>query len=146
MADMIRRDYSTNWEAFVERVISLFNAGKSEAEISAEFGDVYVEWQGVVSEVKLSEEYAPGVAMAMNAELNPLKKGKVLRADYLFLNVEPQSASAWAGCKVGDRVSFRAKISKASGPFSEIQLSEFDGDPEVVLMVGLYECEFIAVV
>ncbi len=143
---MIRREYLTSWTAFVERVIALFDAGKNEAEISAEFGGSHIEWEGVVSEIKLREEYAPGVAIAMNTKLSPLAKGKVLRADYLFLNVRSESTSTWAGCTVGDRIRFSAKIAKAPGPFQEIQLSEFDGDPEVVLMVGLYECEFIAVI
>lgn len=142
----MKQEYLTNWMGFVERIISLFDMGKGEIEISAQFGGVQVEWEGVVTDIKLNEEYAPGVAVAMNPGSFPLAKGKVLRTDYLFLNVDSKSASAWTGCKIGDRVRFRAKISKALGPFPEIQLSEFDGDPEVVLLVGLYDCDFLAVI
>jgi hypothetical protein len=52
-------------------------------------------------------------------------------------------AAQWKSCKVGDIVQFKATIAKAPGPFPEIQLSIEEKDPEILLMVGLYECELM---
>lgn len=136
----------TNWLMFIDYIVSLFDSGQAEIDISQEFSGKSVEWQGYIAEIKLGEEYSPGVALAMKPESVPMSKGKVLRADHLFLNTNEKTRSSWSGCKVGDKVKFRAVIAKAAGPFPEIQLSVDVEDPEVLLMVGLYECELISVI
>ncbi len=132
-----------SWEEFLAQISMLFDSGKSEAEISDHFAGSSVEWEGVVTEVKLSEEYAPGIALSMHPETFPLAGGKVMRADYQYLNIDPDRCFDWSQCAVGDKIRFSAKISKSEGPFPAIQISEFDGDLEVVLMIGLYDCALL---
>jgi hypothetical protein len=134
----------TDWKKFVAQIATLYNERKNEIDISAEFSGHCVEFQGVITEMKLDEKFASGIAISMQPENFPLANGKVLRSDYLFLNVDPERASDWKKCKVGDRVKFSARINKSPGPFPEIQLSEFEGDPEVILMIGLYECMLLS--
>jgi len=143
---MTKNNYLTNWVIFIDYIVSLFDSGRDEIDISQEFRGGNVEWEGHIAEIKLDEEYSPGVALAMKPETLPMSKGKVLRADYLFLNTNEKTRSSWSGCRVGDKVKFRAVIAKAAGPFPEIQLSVDDEDPEVLLMMGLYECELISVI
>ncbi|NOT88816.1 MAG: hypothetical protein HOP03_11610 [Lysobacter sp.] len=137
----MRHDYLADWDAFVRVIISMIEAGHDEASISERFNGLMVEWSGVIIEIKLNEEFAPGVAVSMDTGIFPISNGKSLRADYLFLNIRPSDSSDWKNCKIGDRIRFRAKISRALGPFPGVQLSEFDDDPEIILMLGLYECQ-----
>lgn len=135
------QDYLNNWLIFVEYIVSMFNKGVSEDDISKEFSGCKVSWKGVISEIKLDEEYAPGVSISMAPELTKMKRGKLLRADHLFLNVDEKNKVKWEKFSAGDEITFTARVTKSSGPFPEIQLSEDDEDPEVLLMIGLYECE-----
>jgi hypothetical protein len=136
----------TSWDDFVKSVATLFDDGESEEGISEKFRGALVEWEGQIVDMKLDEKFASGIAISMTPEEYPLSKGRTLRADYLFLNVGYKEREAWEKCKVGSKIRFGAIISKAPGPFAEIQLSEFEGDPEVVLMIGLYECNLLAVI
>lgn len=139
-------DLLTDWLSFLKYITSQIDNGRSEFDISNEFGGKIVEWDGCIADIKLNEKYSPGIALIMKPEILPLSKGKILRADHLFLNVDERTRSSWNGCKVGDKVKFKAVIAKTFGPFPEIQLSEDKGDPEILLMVGLYDCELISVV
>ncbi|WNO10288.1 hypothetical protein [Teredinibacter sp. KSP-S5-2] len=130
-----------DWKDFIKAVVALYEKGRSEQDISSEYSGCSVAWKGIVSDIKLDEEFSPGIAMSMEPETTPMSKGKVLRSDHLFLNVDENTSASWKGCSIGDSVSFTATISKASGPFPEIQLSEDDEDPEVLLMIGLYGCQ-----
>lgn len=131
------------WVEFVEAIALLYENGKTEADISPQFDGKRIAGNGSILEVKLFEEYAPGIALSMQPETISLANDRLLRADYLFLNIDADSAHAWKKCKAGDEVRFRATIATSIGPFPVVQFSEFDGDPEIVLMVGLQECEFI---
>lgn len=133
-----------SWANFLEAIVSLYGNGKTEAEISLQFDGKRIEGNGRVLELKFFEEYAPGIALSMQPETICIANDKLLRADYMFLNIDANSANAWKDCKVGDEILFRATIATSSGPFPAVQLSEFDGDPEIVLMVGLQKCEFLA--
>jgi hypothetical protein len=143
VASTMNYDHLTDWSMFVREIISMIEAGHGDASISERFNGLVVEWSGVVVEIKLDEEFAPGIAVSMDPEILPISSGKLLRTDYLFLNINPSDSSDWKKCIVGDKITFRAKISKAPGPFPEIQLSEFDDDPEIILMIGLYECQIM---
>lgn len=79
----------------------------------------------------------------MQPETIRLANDRLLRADYMFLNIDADCAHAWKKCKAGDEVRFRATIATSIGPFPAVQFSELDGDPEIVLMLGLQECELI---
>ena len=136
---MNNKECLSNWLLFIEEIVSLFNSGVSESEISKIFSGREVTWEGTISEIKLNEEYAPGVSILMTPELTKMKHGKLLRADHLFLNVDNESKADWEKREVGDKVKFTSTIVKSSGPFPEIQLSEDDDDPEVILMIGLYK-------
>jgi hypothetical protein len=135
----------TSWKDFFRNVATLFDHGERDSEISERFRGARVEWEGRIVDLKLDEEFAPGIALSMNPEEYPLSAGKTLRADYLFLNITSKERATWRNCKIGNNVKFSARISKSFGPFAEIQLSEFDDDPEVVLMVGLYESTLTAI-
>lgn len=130
------------WQEFIGDIASFFEQGADESEISSRFLGACIEGSGVVLEIKLSEKYASGVALKMSPEtIDMPKKHKVLRCDYIFLSVEEGSKRDWVGCRVGETVGFRAKIPGSNGPFSAIRLSEYDGEPEVILMMKLRECE-----
>lgn len=138
------REALTNWEAFVGDVARLFDQGERDIEISKKFSGASVKWEGRVVDIKVDEKFAPGIALSMTPEKYPLSAGKTLRSDYLFLIINPKEKFAWRNCRVGDKVEFSAKISKSFGPFTEIRLSEYDDDPEVLLMVGLHEPVLVA--
>lgn len=134
----------TSWEAFVGDVAKLFDQGERDIEISKKFSGASVKWQGKVIEIKIDEKFAPGIALSMTPENYPLSVGKTLRSDYLFLIINPKEKSAWRNCRIGDNIEFSAKISKSFRPFTEIRISEYDGDLEVLLMVGLHEPVLVA--
>lgn len=140
---MTRQDYLTDWSTFIEHIGMLIHNGVSDSEISKKLRDKQVIWEGCIAEIKLYEDHSPGVALSMNPERKALSNGKILRTDHLFLNISEGAVSEWAGCKVGDIVRFKATIVKSNSPFLEIQLSECDDDPEILLMIGLYDCHFI---
>jgi len=144
VASTMDHDYLTDWGAFVRAIISMIEAGHDEASISEKLNGHMVEWSGVIVGIKLNEEFAPGVAVSMAPGIFPISSGKLLRADYLFLNINPSDSLGWKNCNIGDSIKFRAKISKASRPFPEIQLSEADDDLEIILMIGLYECQIMS--
>jgi hypothetical protein len=143
---MTTSEYLTSWLAFTQYIVSMFEGGETEADISEALSGSDVMWVGCISEMKIDEEYSPGVALNMEPAITGMTKGRKLRSDYLFLNIDDKTVQSWKGCKAGDRVRFKATIAKASGPFHEIQLSEDDEDPEVLLMVGLYDCKLIEAV
>ena len=140
---MLAMDYLNDWGLFIKKVASMFEAGASEVDISKELSGEDVCWEGKITEVKLGEEYAPGVALRMKPAFLQMNQGKTLRADYLFLNTENVSESSWKECRVGDVVKFKATIRKSEGPFPAVQLSVDDEDPEILLMVRLYERELV---
>ena len=88
----------------------------------------------------------PGVDINMGNELLRMSNGKVLRYDHIALSVPQKFIENWRQTNIGDTVRFKAKIPLKSGLFPKISLSEFDGDPEVVLMLGLVNCELIGIV
>lgn len=140
---MKNNEYLYNWSDFVCQIAELFNEGASEKEISQAFSGSKITWVGKIADIKLKEKYSPGVAMNMVPAHTQLGNNKVLRSDYLFLRVSSVTENSWATCNIGDVVRFNAVISKVAGPFPEIQLSVSENDPEVLLMMGLYDCEFI---
>lgn len=131
--------FSGDWAAFMERVASMLRAGRDEASISSEFSGVLVTWKGKVLEKKLHEQYAQGVSLEMRPGVVALDHGKILRGDYLFVNVSNEHREEWRDIPVGAEVVFTAKVAKATGPFPEIQVSEVEGEPELILMVGAYQ-------
>lgn len=136
--------YLENWSMFLEYICSLFESGQSENEISREFSGKRVIWEGCIADIKLEEEYTPGISLTMKPGAYPLSQGKILLADHLFLNIDENTIPTWQGCKVGKNIKFSGVIDKTAGPFPEIQLSEDKEDPEILLMIGLYECELIS--
>lgn len=131
--------FSGDWAAFMERIASMLRAGRDESSISNEFSGAFVAWKGKVLEKKLHEEYAQGISLEMSPGVVALDNGKVLRGDYLFVNVSNEHREEWRDIPVGAEVVFTAKIAKAAGPFPEIQVSQVEGDPELILMVGAYQ-------
>lgn len=123
----------------MESVASMLRAGRDESSISTEFSGALVSWKGKVLEKKLHEEYAQGVSLEMSPGIVALDQGKVLRGDYLFVNVSNEHIDEWRDTPVGTEVVFTAKVTKAAGPFPEIQFSEIEGEPELILMVGAYQ-------
>ena len=130
-----------SWKNFIASIISLYGKGFNDEKISAEFADSEVVWRGEVDDVKVNEEYAPGVAINMHPELFKINEARNLRADYLFLNVADDKKQLWKNIKKGEKITFRAVIAKSPGPFSAVQLSIDEDDPEVLLMLGLYDAE-----
>ena len=130
-----------NWQSFVAEVISLFEEGFDEEKISRKFTGSEVVWSGEVEDVKVHEEYAPGVAINMHPGLFKVDKSRNLRADYLFLNVADDGKQLWENIEKGERITFKAVIAKSAGPFPAIQLSVDEDDPEILLMLGLCNAE-----
>jgi hypothetical protein len=92
------------WKNFIDEVALMHGKGFSDSEISLHFFGALIEGEGVVVESKLSEEYAPGIALEMRPETVQLpKKNKVLRCDHLFLIIEPDSNRKWMGCSIGEK-------------------------------------------
>lgn len=131
--------FSGDWAAFMARIASMLRAGCDESSISSEFSGAVVTWEGKVLEKKMHEEYAQGISFEMSPGVVALDHGKVLRGDYLFVNVSNEHREEWRDIPVGAEVVFTAKVAKAAGPFPEIQVSEVDGEPELILMVGAYQ-------
>ena len=131
--------FSGNWAAFMECVASMLRADCDELSISREFSGAVVTWKGKVLEKKLHEQYAQGVSLEMRPGVVALDHGKVLRGDYLFVNVSSEHRDEWRDIPVGAEVVFTAKVAKAAGPFPEIRVSEIEGEPELILMVGAYQ-------
>lgn len=132
------------WQDFIDKVVLMHEQGFGDSEISSHFFGVCIEGEGVVAESKLSEEYAPGIALEMSPETIQLPaRNKALRCDHLFLSIDADSSRKWAGFSVGEKIRFRAKIPGSNGPFSAIRLSEYDDEPEVLLIVKSRECELL---
>jgi hypothetical protein len=132
-----------NWSDFVNKIADMFNEGSSEQDISKSFSGSKVTWTGQVADIKLDAEYSPGVAINMSPKQVKLKKNKILRCGYIFLDVPEKNKLQWTSCSIGDNVRFTGIISKTYGPFPEIRLSVDERDPEVLLMMSLYNCEFV---
>lgn len=133
-----------DWSSFLKEVAIMFEKGKNELEISNIFCGSEVEWEGRILDIKLDEQYAPGIALEMKPTNVLMRGGKVLRADYQFLQIE-EHPSNWSNCRVGDVIRFKAKLIDSQGPFPGIEFSTDDTDPEVVLMLALHECELISI-
>jgi len=140
---MNQNEILNDWPLFLKHVVSLHELGKSEDEISESIGEVYVQWEGRVADIKLNEEYVPGIAITMNPESVPMKDGNNLRPNYQYLNIDSEKKSTWDQCRLGDYVQFKAKIRKQSEPFPAIQLSKTKEGREVLLMISLYDCELV---
>jgi hypothetical protein len=133
-----------SWQEFIEDLARLCERGVEDTEISSRFFGACIEGGGVILEVKLSEKYAPGIALKMSPETVDLPmKNKALRCDYIFLSIEENSKRDWMACKPGEFVRFKARIPAANGPFSAIRFSEYDDEPEVLLMIKLRECKLV---
>jgi hypothetical protein len=138
-------DEITLWQKFIEELARLCEQGIKESEISSRFLGVCIEGSGVVLEIKLAERYAAGIALKMSPETVDLpKKNKILRCDYIFLSIDENTKRDWMACSVGQSVRFRAKIPGTNGPFSAIRFSEYDEEPEVLLMIKLRECRLVS--
>ena len=134
----------SNWKSFTGNVKKMLEAGASEEEISEQLSGKEVSFSGVIVDIKLEEEYCPGIALNMTPGSLSLSKGRVLRSDYLFLNINNDSQS-WSKCKLGSCISFNAMITKNNIPFPAVQISEDDEDPEVLLMLGLEDCKLLSI-
>ena len=142
---MTSNEFQSSWHSFLDHIASLYGTGKREREISEIIGVVTVRWEGVVTEINLSEEFSPGIAITMEPGCVTLNNGESLRSDYQYLKIDPKNNSAWQQCERGGHVRFKARITRPSGPFTSIRLSKAKEGKEVLLMIALYDFEFISV-
>lgn len=133
----------SDWTKFLRSLINLYEEGVSEQDISKKYRGTSVEWEGRVKSKAPNENEGFRIAMNLGDEMLPIKNGKFFRSSHISLNVDKPRANSWMKCQVGDLVRFKGRIPKGTGLFPEIRLSEFEGDPEVVLMLGLIECELL---
>ena len=131
--------FSGNWAEFMGCIASMLRAGHDESSLSSEFCGASVTWEGKVLEKRLDEDYARGVSLAMSPGIVALDHGKVLRGDYLFVNVSAGHGDEWRNIDVGAEIVFTARISSEGGPFPDIHVSEMEGCSELVLMVGIHQ-------
>jgi hypothetical protein len=125
---------SLDWGEFVSAVARMRDSGKSDVEISGVFGGRELVWNGVIIEMKLEDEFVPGVAVRMPGAKVTLAHDGLLQADHLFLNVQPGAVPLWREYEVGQEVAFRVNLSRGTGPFPAIRVSK--ADDVTLLMVG----------
>ena len=140
----IEKKALTSWYEFSKVVMDALESGMSETDISELFSNKVVNFEGKISAMKLDEEFAPGIGLNMEPATLSMSKGRKLRADYIFLNIE-ENKDKWRECKEGKTIQFKAKISKVEGPFNEIEIFEDEDEGEVSLMPGFYDCELIKI-
>ena len=112
-------DWRNDWSQFVDALALVYSQVFAEHsqtgihggdELMKIFGDSEVCWIGELENVDIHEELAPGVAFAMPVREVTLANGHTLKARRVTLTVEPDEASWWESCSVGDTIKFRASI------------------------------------
>ncbi len=125
-----------SWKGFVEKAAELINLGGDDVAISRELGSREYTWSGTIQDLKLGEEYSPGVQMKMPEIRINLSNGNFIKASYLFLNTDSETERSWLTAKIGDAVTFTTTIKAEEGPFPAVQASIDNEDPEVLLLIG----------
>jgi len=131
-------EWQINWESFINSIALDFDKGASDEDLTNKYGGSEVIWEGKITEIKLDEEFSPGVQLEMPKISIPLNNGKVLEADYLFLNTDAQTKNTWLKAGVGDFVSFKTLISLGDGPFPGISISIDEEDILALPLIGTY--------
>lgn len=133
-------DWNTDFKLFVAQLIELFEGGATEAEISAKFRGLEVEWEGKITSIDLDQEYVPGIAMSMGMREVAMAHGRLFNADHIALLIEGNEADSWRTCQVGDYVKFTASIPVSKTTKPEIHFYESKRKPIVSLRLTLHKC------
>lgn len=132
-----------DWNSFVEYLLLNIRAGRDETFISDEVVGASFRLSGKIQQINLDEEFSPGLGVCMNPGFSDIGNGKVLRTDYLFLEIKSDEKNRWCRFEEGRDIAFKAQLKKTLGPFNEIQLSEDDDDNEIILMIALSDAELL---
>jgi len=132
-----------SWQEFLRALVDQYLSGSDDHGLSSLFGGKEVSWSGVVKSIDLVNEYAPGVSVEMADPQITFDDSKKLIANNIFLNVDDSCKASWADTQIGDLVKFSAFIRRANGPFPGVRLSQFESEPEVILLLGLEEAKRI---
>ncbi|WP_143732073.1 hypothetical protein [Microbulbifer sp. GL-2] len=130
-----------SWQEFLRALVDQYLSGADDRDLSAVFGGKEVDWSGVVKSIDLTNEYAPGVSVEMDDPKITLGDSKKLIANNVFLNVDGAHKSSWADTQINERIAFSARIRRVNGPFPGVRLSQFESEPEVILLLGLEEAK-----
>ncbi|AQA18789.1 hypothetical protein BST95_11615 [Halioglobus japonicus] len=68
-------------------------------------------------------------------------KDKFLIGDFLALNFTELDDDMVRDIGVGDPLSFKTRIIESNGPFPGVEVSEFEDEPEILIMLGTRESE-----
>lgn len=137
-------DWKTDWNTFVTRLIELIDSGASESDVSERFHGSDVHWRGDITDVKINEEFAPGISLAMGTVRAPMANDLFFNANHLFLPVPPDMADSWKNCSVGDSVDFTATIPINEGPRPAIKWVKARTKPEIGLRMQLINCKRVS--
>ena len=134
---MITEAWQSSWTEFLKAVASLMHDDCSEDHIAEYFAGKDIQWSGAVSELKLNSKFAPGVAMKMPMVNLPIKDGKYIQEDHLYVLIANSDKAPWEMLNEGTVVSFHARIRKMgdSGPFLPIRLF-FNRDGHVNVQIS----------
>ena len=134
---MVMEAWQTSWKAFLEAVASQVINGCTDDEIAEIFAGKDVQWRGTVSHLKLHSKFVPGVELTMPIVKLPLKDGKYIQENHLYVLVATKDKAQWEGLNEGTVVSFKAHIKELSdtGPFRPIRLF-FNNDGHVNVQIS----------
>jgi len=137
----IEKKWSTDWYTFAEQLIELLDAGVSDADISAQFRGKEVQWEGLITDVKLDDKWVPLITLSMAEQDMPMANNRVLSTSHIVLSIPPGEQESWLGSEVGESITFAASIPLFDEYTNEIQFNEMEGDPLVCLELRLVECK-----
>ncbi|MEO0422412.1 MAG: hypothetical protein AAF184_08770 [Pseudomonadota bacterium] len=129
--------WKTSWDAFAREVASRFNSGEDDAGLSSRFGGKTVRWFGVIAEMQLSAQYAPGISLRMPSVRLPVRGDVTYIAEQVFVGTTPELSDAWRDTDVGDEVEFDCEIGAGNELFPGIRVSVFEEEKECFLELAL---------
>lgn len=136
----MNNDWKNDWPLFTKLIAERVNARKTDAQLSAEFGDTPVIWEGIVGDLSLlDDDLIPGLSMVMPSLNYKLKNGKPLNTDHLALDVDDKTRESWRACQTGQRVRFSTKIMKGLGSSGSVRVSMYEDSASLMVRMGLAE-------
>ena len=130
-----------NWNDLIHEISKLYVSGKTEAQISFKLAGATLIDSGNIERVETDSSLAsPFIQVNMQAVTVPLKN-KLIVGNFLTLNFSHLDKKNADEYKKGMPIKFKTSIIEANGPFPGVEISEFDDEKEILIMLGTCESE-----
>lgn len=127
------------WKEAVDEIIRLYVSGGDSASISDELAGAIISGEGTIEHVETDSSVASAFIQLNMPRVEVPYKKKLICANFLALNFSEFGEQEIKEYSKGSTLSFVTTLMKSNGPFPGIEISEFEDEKEILIMLGTKE-------